>query len=152
MSPNNSPASADQQEIFDIKDAPAFQELDKMINAFRTSFPAHLKSPIIGQSVDPYLYTASLIPHLYVSIRSIRDHCLIKFVMLFRGLILLNEPHARPGEATCVHADRILRAARAIVDLMYNIASTSYDVSLLGLHSIVSILKHVTYHLLMNCP
>ncbi|CAL1695310.1 unnamed protein product [Somion occarium] len=120
VSPNNSPASADQQEIFDIKDAPAFQELDKMINAFRTSFPAHLKSPIIGQSVDPYLYTASLIPHLYVSIRSIRDHCLIK-----------------PGEATCVHADRILRAARAIVDLMYNIASTSYDVSLLGLHSIM---------------
>lgn len=58
-------------------------------------------------------------------------------VRLRSAQILLHEPHARPGEARCIHADKTLRAARAIVDLIYKISSTSYDVSLLGLHPIV---------------
>ena len=64
ISPSNSPASGDQPESFDIKDAPAFQDLHKLINSFKTNLPTHLKSPIIGNSVDPYLYTAFCVPSL----------------------------------------------------------------------------------------
>jgi len=117
QSPTSSPANGEQGDYFDVKEAPAFRELDSLVTAFKTSFPAHLKNPIDGQAVDPYLYTACLVPNL--------------------AQILLHEAHARPGAATCLHADKILRAARAIVELIYNITATSYDISRLGLHAIM---------------
>ena len=64
ISPNNSPAG-ENTDYFDVKEAPAFRELDDLINVFKTAYPAQFKNPVDGQSVDPYLYTAFSIPHLY---------------------------------------------------------------------------------------
>lgn len=63
VSPNNSPAG-DQSEYFDIKEAPAFREMDELIRSFDESFPGRFKNPVDGQVVDPYLYTARLVPPL----------------------------------------------------------------------------------------
>lgn len=56
-------------ETFDIKEAPAFRELEACINGFRSAFPHHLRDPVPseGQPVDPYLYAACLIPYLCVA-------------------------------------------------------------------------------------
>lgn len=70
ISPNNSPVDGESTnpDQFDIKDAPAFQELESTIQLFKSALPHHLKDPVPkdGQPVDPYLYTAALIPCLYV--------------------------------------------------------------------------------------
>ncbi|KAI0788632.1 hypothetical protein C8Q75DRAFT_241835 [Abortiporus biennis] len=117
ISPNNSPASGDTPEYFDVKDAPAFRELDKAIGEFKASFPPQYRNPVDNQAIDQYLFTAHLVPNL--------------------AQILLHESHARPGAPGCLHADKILRAAREIVNIVYAIGSTSYDITLLGLHAIM---------------
>ena len=143
ISPNSSPADGEipNTENFDIKEAPAFRELEGVINGFKAAFPHHLRDPVPsdGQPVDPYLYAACLIPYLYVFV-GFRG-----FISLtdFSATILLHEPHARPGSATCIHAAKILRASRSIVDLAYTLNATSYDVSLLGLNPVVSEIYHL---------
>ncbi|KAH8102517.1 hypothetical protein BXZ70DRAFT_786901 [Cristinia sonorae] len=121
ISPNNSPTDGElpNPDTFDIKEAPAFRELESSILGFKSAFPHHLRDPVLsdGQPVDPHLYAASLIP--------------------FLAIILLHEPHARPTSSTCVHAAKILRASRSIVDLAYTLNATSYDVSLLGLSPVM---------------
>ena len=140
ISPNNSPAG-DNPEYFDVKEAPAFIELDSLINSFKAAFPAHLKNPIDGQAVDQYLYTAWLIPALYVNLIGFGVPHILTLTRHHSAQILLHEPHSRPDSDKCIHADKILRAARAIVELIYSISATSYDVSLLGLHAIVCYLS-----------
>lgn len=115
ISPTNSPS--DNPNVIDIKEAPAFRELEETVAKLKASWPIHLKNPIDGHAVDPYLYVACMIPHLCS--------------------ILLNEPHARPSNVSCLHADKMLKGARAIVEMIYRIDATSYDVSLLGLHAIM---------------
>jgi len=115
ISPHNSPT--ENADCIDIKEAPAFRDLEETISKLKQGWPVHLRNPASGNAVDPYLYTACMIPHL--------------------GSIVLNEPHARPGSSTCIHADKILKGARAVVEMIYHIDSTSYDVSLLGLHAIM---------------
>ncbi|THH33509.1 hypothetical protein EUX98_g641 [Antrodiella citrinella] len=121
VSPNNSPADGETPNLdnFDIKEAPAYRELEASVLAYRAAFPQHLRDPVPsdGQPVDPYLYAAHLIPYL--------------------ATILLHEPHARPDSSTCTHAGKILKASRSIVDLAYTVNATSYDLSLLGLNPIM---------------
>lgn len=44
-----------------------FIEMDHIASMFRQSFPLHLRNPIRDGCVDSHLYSASLIPHLYVN-------------------------------------------------------------------------------------
>lgn len=49
----------------DIRGSPGFIEMDTLLASFnRLSFPPHLRNPIVDNVVDPYLYTAFLIPLL----------------------------------------------------------------------------------------
>lgn len=48
-----------------------------------------------------------------------------------RVIILLHDPHANVGGSGCLSAFKILEAARAILDLIYSVRGSSYDVTLL---------------------
>ncbi|KAI0051666.1 hypothetical protein FA95DRAFT_1511617 [Auriscalpium vulgare] len=95
----------------DPRRTPAFVEVDHIATMFRQTFPLHLRNPVPDGVVDSHLYTACLIPHL--------------------AIILLHDPHAHVDSAGCVSAFKILEAARGILDLVYAVRSTSYDISLL---------------------
>ena len=47
--------------------------------------------------------------------------------------IFLHEPHADVRDSGCKSALRILNAARDILDLLYALQSTSYDITLMDL-------------------
>ncbi|KIY47059.1 hypothetical protein FISHEDRAFT_30407, partial [Fistulina hepatica ATCC 64428] len=100
------------EELIDPRSSPAFIELDRVISTFHSTFPPHLKFPIQDNNlVDGMLYTACLMPHM--------------------ATIVLHDPHADVESSGCVSALRILTAARAILDLVYAVWSTSYDITLL---------------------
>lgn len=67
--------------------------------------------------------------------------------MLLNGLcvarctILLHDPHADVRRSGCISALKILTAARATLDLIYAIWSTSYDITLIDLSCSVSLLR-----------
>jgi len=88
-----------------------FIEIDHIASMFRQSFPLYLRNPIRDGSVDLHLYTASLMPHL--------------------AIILLHDPHAHVYSPGCVSAFKILEASRGILDLIYTVRSTSFDITLL---------------------
>ena len=48
-----------------------------------------------------------------------------------RASVVLHDPHAEVRQSGCISALKILTAARAILDLIYSICSTSYDITLL---------------------
>ncbi|KAG6832433.1 hypothetical protein H0H92_001479, partial [Tricholoma furcatifolium] len=95
----------------DPRGSPAFIELDHIASSFRASFPSHLRNPIVDNIVDNHLYTAFLMPHV--------------------ATIVLHDPHADVLQSGCISALKILTAARAILDLIYSVWSTSFDISLL---------------------
>jgi len=88
-----------------------FIEIDHIASMFRQSFPQHLRNPISDGGVDSHLYTASLMPHL--------------------AIILLHDPYAHVYSPGCVSAFKILEASRRILDLIYTVRSTSFDITLL---------------------
>lgn len=45
--------------------------------------------------------------------------------------IILHDPHADVKLSGCVSALKILTAARAILDLIYDVSNTSFDITLL---------------------
>ena len=47
------------------------------------------------------------------------------------AFILLHDPHADPSSPTCKSAEKLLNAARAILDLVYILCATSFDITLL---------------------
>ncbi|KAH9486839.1 hypothetical protein JR316_0000904 [Psilocybe cubensis] len=106
---NEDPSAAD--EPVDPRSSAAFIELDHIVSSFRASFPSHLRNPIRDNLVDNHLYTACLMPHVLT--------------------IVLHDPHADVRKSGCISALKILTAARAILDLIYNVWSTSYDITLL---------------------
>ena len=55
-----------QDATADPRRSPAFIEIDRIASTFRQSFPLHLRDPIRDGCVDSHLYSACLIPHLYV--------------------------------------------------------------------------------------
>ncbi|KIM77868.1 hypothetical protein PILCRDRAFT_825089 [Piloderma croceum F 1598] len=95
----------------DARNTQAFKELDSILLSFRKSFPHHLKNFINGNVVDLHLYAASLFP--------------------LSCIILLHEPHADVRKSGCMSALRLLTAARDILDLIYALHSTSYDITLM---------------------
>lgn len=42
-------------------------------------------------------------------------------------MILLHDPHAEIGSPNCPSSERVLAAARAILELMYKLCATTYD-------------------------
>ncbi|KAF8078522.1 hypothetical protein FPV67DRAFT_1557832 [Lyophyllum atratum] len=98
-------------ESVDPRGSPAFIELDHVVSSFRASFPPHLRNPIVDNVVDNHLYTTFLMPHV--------------------ATIVLHDPHADVRQSGCISALKILTAARAILDLIYSVWSTSFDISLL---------------------
>ncbi|KAI0337613.1 hypothetical protein BDW22DRAFT_1363872 [Trametopsis cervina] len=110
-SPSNSLNGATDVSDFDPRDSIAFRELDHITTLFRQSFPSHLKNPTQDDMLDAYLYSACSAAHV--------------------AQIPLHEPHVKSLSKTCASTAKILKAARSILDLMYSIGATSYDVSLL---------------------
>ncbi|KAI0340132.1 hypothetical protein BDW22DRAFT_441359 [Trametopsis cervina] len=106
-------AAFDPTHFEAVNSSPEFQQLDEIIDNFRPSFPARLRSPVANDVLDPYLYTACTATHL--------------------AHILLHEPHAKPDVLNCTSAAKTLCASRAIVELMYTIGATNYDITLLDL-------------------
>ncbi|GJE86693.1 fungal specific transcription factor domain-containing protein [Phanerochaete sordida] len=96
---------------YDPRPSPAFKELDALIAAFRPSFPPNLRNPVQDEMVDAYLYAANCGAYL--------------------AQILLHEPHTRMTSLRDPSVPKLLAAARNILDLMYAISATSYDLSLL---------------------
>ncbi|KAJ3541142.1 hypothetical protein NM688_g6125 [Phlebia brevispora] len=111
--PTTNPLSGGLENFYP-KDTPAFRELDELVSSFKASFPPDMKSPMTDDKLDPYLYSAWNMAHL--------------------ASILLHEPFARPGSYACISAYKILTSSRAIVELLHQISSTSYDVSSLDLY------------------
>ncbi|GBE77868.1 hypothetical protein SCP_0107500 [Sparassis crispa] len=117
MSPTNSPDNTGRSDFTDIRKTPAFMELDDLIIAFKASFPQHMKDPMESHGVDAHLFISLTASHL--------------------AQILLHETHAIVGRSTCVSSRKILTSARAILDLLHGVSSTSYDLSLLGIFPMI---------------
>ncbi|KIP06281.1 hypothetical protein PHLGIDRAFT_107115 [Phlebiopsis gigantea 11061_1 CR5-6] len=96
---------------YDVRQSPRFRELEQLVCQFRESWPPHLKDPIQDGVVDPHLYAACVISHL--------------------APILLHDSHMSLDSPMDVSVVVSYKATREILDLIYAISSTSYDVSLL---------------------
>jgi hypothetical protein len=129
----------------DPRGSPAFVELDNIISSFKSSFPAHLKTPIHDNIVDSHLYTAFLMPHLCVQSGNLSR--LLLLTTKYSATVVLHDPHADVQQSGCISALKILTAARGILDLIYSICSTSYDITLLDSFCSVSL-----FHVCRQCP
>ncbi|KAL5535512.1 hypothetical protein ACEPAF_3606 [Sanghuangporus sanghuang] len=107
---SNEEQSATAQYI-DPRDTPGFIKIDHLVSAFIPSFPKGLRSATRDGVVDIHLLLALLAPNV--------------------AKILLHEPHVDLQRRGCISAQRILEAARAILDQLYAIWSTSFDLTLL---------------------
>ncbi|CUA73845.1 DNA polymerase [Fowlpox virus strain NVSL] [Rhizoctonia solani] len=98
-------------DVADIREVPEFRQLEQLISSFKKSFPQRYSSPIFQSSkgLDVHVYAAHIIPHL--------------------AMILLHDKHKNSSSANCVSSLKVLAAARAIIDLMYAVCSTSYDIT-----------------------
>ncbi|KAF9473114.1 hypothetical protein BDN70DRAFT_886156 [Pholiota conissans] len=115
----------------DPRGSAAFIELDHIVSSFRGCFPSHLRNPINDNVVDNHLYTACLMPHV--------------------ATIVLHDPHAEVRESGCISALKILTSARAILDLIYGVWSTSFDITLLDSFCSACILNlSYIFHLLVS--
>ncbi|QRW05380.1 Fungal specific transcription factor domain [Ceratobasidium sp. AG-Ba] len=97
-------------DVMDIRCLPRFAELEQQISAFRASFPSQYKDPIVQSSrgLDTHLYVAHLIPGF--------------------AKLLLHEKLVQPSP-NCVSAHKAVEAAREILELVYAVCSTSYDIT-----------------------
>lgn len=98
-------------QYLDPRQTEGFREVDNLVSCFVESFPRHLKDPVQGGVVDPHLLLACLAPNV--------------------AKILLHDPHADPQSKGCISVVRILEAARSMLNWLYAILSTSYDITLL---------------------
>ncbi|KAG8841493.1 hypothetical protein FRB96_007482 [Tulasnella sp. 330] len=104
----NKPANA----VTTVKpqDTVEFKALDNLIGSFLTSIPADLRDPIgwnTGMKPDPILYMTHMLPHM--------------------ATIASHDPHANVFSVRDISAQKILSAARAILELIYKICATTYD-------------------------
>lgn len=52
-------------------------------------------------------------------------------MFIYSAIILLHDPYAHVSHPGCVSAFRILEASRSVLDLIYIVRSTSFDITLL---------------------
>ena len=124
---NDGPQSPD--EPVDPRGSAAFIELDHIVSSFRASFPSHLRNPINDNIVDNHLYTTCLMPHVWVLASDL--NIMLEMTLFCRATVVLHDPHAEVRQSGCISALKILTAARAILDLIYSVWSTTYDITLL---------------------
>jgi len=98
-------------EGLDPRETVEFQMLDNSIMAFNMGIPKEYKEPMYNGKLDQTLYLALVIPHV--------------------ATLLLHDPHAVPDSPNCLSSTRMLSAARSILDLVYKLTATSYDLLLL---------------------
>ncbi|KAG9027771.1 hypothetical protein FRB95_007403 [Tulasnella sp. JGI-2019a] len=92
------------------KDTDEFVALDELIQAFIESIPREFKDPVgleTGAKLDPTLYMAHMMPHM--------------------AMIALHDPHANVFSMHDASAEKLLKSARAILDLIYKVCSTTFD-------------------------
>jgi hypothetical protein len=123
----------------DPRSSAAFKRLDHIACSFRTSFPNNLKMSSSDNVLDPHLYVANLIPHVYVAIGSFtpRYELTSNFLCNTSAIILLHDPYAAVHRYGCLSSQKILASARAILELIYHVWSTSYDITLLDSFCVV---------------
>ncbi|WVQ95303.1 hypothetical protein IAU59_002398 [Kwoniella sp. CBS 9459] len=104
----------DPTERFFAKELPEFKQIDSDTAAFNMSFPHSLRDPVQymqghAKGVDADLVGAHLVPRI--------------------ASIFLHEPFADVGDPTCSSAARILTEARACLNVVYQVVSSSADIS-----------------------
>ncbi|KAG9015672.1 hypothetical protein FRB90_004491 [Tulasnella sp. 427] len=87
-------------------DSGEFGHLEQTIAAFVSEMPRGFREPM-GTTVDPILYMAHLLPHV--------------------AMIQLHDPHARIDSPNDHSAMQMLTAAREILELLYKVCGTAYD-------------------------
>ncbi|KAI0660380.1 hypothetical protein C8Q70DRAFT_1052957 [Cubamyces menziesii] len=108
----NLPSDCDRTQA-----VPAFTELDRLIADFKQSLPTKFKDPLYNGVIDVSMFTAISTVHF--------------------ATIVLHEGHARIGRPACISSCRVLEAARAILNLLYEAYSTSHNLALLGVFPLV---------------
>ncbi|KAG9100134.1 hypothetical protein FRC06_004492 [Ceratobasidium sp. 370] len=103
--------------VKDVRETPAFRHLESTIAIFRSTFPPGFHEPITqtARGFDTQLYIAHLIPHVFFPVTS--------------AIILMHEEHADIDSPNCLSTQKSMLAARAILDLVYIVCSTSYDIT-----------------------
>jgi hypothetical protein len=120
-----------------ITESSAFKTLDSLLHKFKLSFPTAFRDPLnrkgAGSLVDPLLYCAHATYFTFV-------HCDPVFPSFIRAhpqwifcsaVILLHDPHADVSSPNCTQSQKVLGAARAILNSVYSLTATSYDIGLL---------------------
>lgn len=101
-----------------------FRQLDQTIAAFVREMPRAYRDPV-GTTVDPLLYMAHLLPHVYVYSTMVVKLALLT---LNRAMIQLHDPHAQLYSPNDYSAMQMLTATRAIMDFIYKVCGTAYDI------------------------
>ncbi|KAG8980665.1 hypothetical protein FRB94_012013 [Tulasnella sp. JGI-2019a] len=105
-----SPRLVNEVTKIDPRNTEEFKSLDALITAFIANIPREFKDPVdlaTGSKLDPTLYMAHMLPHM--------------------ATITLHDPHANVFSTRDYSAGKLLSAARAILELIYKICSTSFD-------------------------
>ncbi|TDL28499.1 hypothetical protein BD410DRAFT_227200 [Rickenella mellea] len=108
------PGTPDLQEEngqrIDPRATKAFQSIDKLVETFVENFPRGFNDAVVNNLVDTHLFTACVAPHI--------------------ARIMLHDPHANLKRVRCSSRQRILEAARAVLQHTYSVQSTSFDLTL----------------------
>ncbi|KAG8882848.1 hypothetical protein FRB97_007672 [Tulasnella sp. 331] len=110
--PVGGPSRSSKDAVMTINptDTDEFKALDSLIEAFTASIPREFNDPVgiySGLKLDATLYMAHMIPHM--------------------AMIILHDPHANVFSLQDPSAARLLSATRAILDLIYKICGTTFD-------------------------
>ncbi|KAG8857239.1 hypothetical protein FRB96_005914 [Tulasnella sp. 330] len=92
------------------RDTDDFHALDALIEAFIGNVPRDLKDPVgldTGAKLNPTLYMAHMLPHM--------------------AMIMLHDPHANVFSLQDPSAVKLLKSARAIMDYIYKVCGTPFD-------------------------
>ncbi|KAG8882844.1 hypothetical protein FRB97_007668 [Tulasnella sp. 331] len=109
-SPNDYGRSVRDVTTIDPTGTDEFVALDELIDAFIVSIPREFRDPVgleTGMKLDPTLYMAHMLPHM--------------------AMIALHDPHANVFSARDASAEKLLKSARAILELIYKLCSTTFD-------------------------
>src|SRR5712671_809044 len=71
-------------------------------------------------------------------------------MFIYSAIILLHDPYAHVYSPGCVSAFKILEASRSILDLIYTVRSTSFDITLLDFFCAVRYLTPWSSHLVTD--
>ncbi|KAH8120305.1 hypothetical protein DFH11DRAFT_1559424 [Phellopilus nigrolimitatus] len=114
MVPPPGSTTADQcatAQYIDPRETSGFKEIDHLVSSFVSSFPRGFRDPVQDGVLDIHLLLAILAPNI--------------------AKILLHDPHVDLKRKGCISVQRNLEAAHAVLDQLYAIWSTSFDLTLL---------------------